>query len=254
MNIKINGKSKLDSNDYERLVIRYSDEKYLVNVNKKRTSFPTVKLNNIFSDRLKKVSPEEQVIEIIDYFLRNNQINEISDFKYLSHYEGVFTAVKSNRSIMALQIPRRIKNDDILNNIIFKYRNDRYNFLEKNKNINSFEISIEKDSSSYSRRKLWDNEDYESYIKLCIRKSFDDKFLKEFLFEKLYEQGYNAYLKESFIINNDIGYIGLGWYILCGNLKIKVDEKIVPFVMEIIKKYNLEINDIKKKQLKLEGF
>lgn len=253
MGIVLNGKKKLDSNDYQAIIIRKLEKGYIVNVQKKRNPSNTEQQTIKFSSSLKGLTDDKQIVEIIEYFLRNNKINRLEDYGLMHCYEGSFSLVKSNKSTLALQIPKNINNCDIAKKILDKYRSDRWEYLYQNSDVSKYEIYTSS-YSSYSSYELTKKEtEKEKHIKLNVN-SLDTKFLEEFFKEKLNEIGEYASVDQDYVFSKDTGYVILGTYLSCGNLRIKLDKKNIPMTEKIVNEYNKELESYKEKQLKLEGF
>ena len=98
--------------------------------------------------------------------------------------------------------------------------------------------------------------------------SFDKKFIERFVYDKLWEVGLNAEVREIVedILLGGMQKVGVavrGYCISCGDLKIVFNcsafsrEYVMNICNNIVNKYNGELSkreSVKKRQLKMEGF
>lgn len=120
----IKNRKYLDANTYDSISICKN-----INVSQVRTSWanggtgvPLEQVGNIFTQKLKNLSDEEKVNEIIRHFLRNNTIYEIINEV---HSATMYTVIKAlgDRSLKISEIHTLSK--EILDEIYFKYYIDR---------------------------------------------------------------------------------------------------------------------------------
>ena len=101
--MKLTGAKYLDANDYEKLVIRNYNEDLKVNVEGK-VRCKTLKADFPFTKDLRKKAEDEAITQLVDYFLRYNQINGVEECICFPRLAGHFVGVLSNKSNMFLQI------------------------------------------------------------------------------------------------------------------------------------------------------
>lgn len=250
--MKLVGKKRLLANNYNQIIITEKDKEIVCKVKAKKD----IKGNIVdsLSNELKDKNDGEQVLIIVNEFLRNNKIVNISDGAFLSHYDNHFIEIITSNN-KKLDIESSLKVDcinEILSNILLKYNIDRYNKIYNNiNNINKIFIFSEDHSSGYTIVKENDLENDNIAIK-CARvdnkiNMGDTKFITDFMNTLL--SHYEGIVTTSEILRHikvTIGNKGL-W--------IPVSDKaILDIIMEIRNNHNKEINDCKKRQLKLEGY
>lgn len=257
ISISIKGSKLIDTNNYEKIIIREENERYIVNIKGTDAPYPTLPLSYNFSMDIKDGSDEENVIKIIQRFLDYNNISFLEDGMFLPHYSGRFSVIRGTRE-MCLQlfngnfniIPKMVKD---------KYINDRLNFCEENKEVNMYELYLNYKGTSYEKK----DANFGRYISFNLLGNhkkvaqFEKEFLKNFISNKLYEQGEEASIKESvFYSSNSDNCVQLGNYLVCGNLSIRLcqNNDLMNTVTSIVNEYNSKREECKKMQLKMEGF
>lgn len=276
MSVGINGICRLNANDYREINIKQEDiDDYRVDVVGDRIG----KFNRDFSNSLRGMSNNEKIEIIIDRYLDSFKIYGITKLIELTYKDGLWVVVYGNDCdrILKLQLFDKCFND-IFYKIKNKYLNDRYSFFWNNAN-DLFKLDISNDCSRYGIDFIECDEcdkeiecDYENYecnkyvnINVMLDKDgnvvdFDKEFIKEFL---LYR--FNLYCDEVEIL--DIKY---DWdnsfnpkvkehIIKCGDFElIFLHKDELMFILDIVNEYNRELfeinNNIKKRQLKMEGF
>lgn len=260
MSIKINNMNLLNENDYDKMIIRGNNDKYSVNLKKTKEPFPKIKSKYKWTDNLNELDDESKISKIINYYLEYTTINKIADDVVLPYYNEVFTEVSGDRKLY-LSIKSSLSND-IKTNIKMKYYNDREQVIQQNKDINYYRIS----ATNYSSYKIINNDSSIMEINLLSYQNgiggnrylneVENEFLKDFILEKLNEEGMEAIIENQNLYNeDDEDYINFGYFVTCGNLTIDVNSvDLLPNVVNIVNKYNKERESTKKLQLKLEGF
>ena len=278
MSVRIYNKEVLDYNDYNKIVIMEVDGNYLVQVVKNNDKESCLSYKS--SDTFTEMNDDNKIICIVDSFLHNTTVNSIETGIFYPGCSGELIKVDGIRTLYL-----HINNSKILKDIIKmikdKYNIDRYKFC--NNNLDSvYEICLGK-MSSYERINIdtlddfdFTDEDVEviKYTEFMLMYNrgkivdFDRKFIIRFIYDKLWE--YREYAK-IIEVTNDIninGFIKKGEFIksyniICGDLVIKFNcntfnkEYVFDLINIVVDKYNselLEIDKIKKRQLKMEGF
>ena len=276
MSVGIDGISRLNANDYRELSIKQVGiDDYRVHV----VGDNLGKVNSDFSKELKGMSNEEKIVAIIERYLDHFKINGITKLRELSFRDGEWVVIYGNDcdGVLRLQLFNKYFSD-IFNKIRNKYLNDRYNFFW-NTNNNLFRLRISTDCSRYGIHYIdcdqcdrdiecdYDNYECSKYVNINVMLdkdgnvvNFDKKFIKEFLLYK-----FNLYNEDVKIIDirfewdNSFNPKIDKYIIRCGDFEIVIphNEELM-FILEIVNEYNrelFEINDnIKKRQLKMEGF
>lgn len=257
MSIKISNIKYLNANNYKRIMIREDYGDYRINIIPLDKKLATIPSSYKFTDEIKHFSDVEQIKRIVDSFLNSANISKLKQREYLDYYGGPFEVIKGSRELdLKLYNPALM---DIIPKIINKYRQDRYNFCELNKDIMHCEFTTSETVTSYEQ--VEGNTGTCNKFTLVIKdgklKKFEEDFLREFINDKLYSideeakiVSYNRYTPyhES--------YIYLGTYLECGNfmMRLNCNRTTENIIYNIVDKYNEERNIAKKKQLKLEGF
>ena len=286
MNVKIMTKEKLDSNAYNRIVIRKVKDTFNVKVsgNVDLTGFLGDEYSSTsykLSDSFKDVSSCEKILSIVESFLASTEINCIELSEKLVGYAGTFIKISGIRELY-LQIDNKDLIKKIVKMVKDKYEHDRYNYCICNNDCNSYCIRLSNKCSSYEKQFIncencdgceINSENCPKHIEFKLMYNgkilpFDKNFLQRFIYDKLWEIGLNAQVIETFhdikladgtLVNRLVD----GYCIICGDMTIKFNcsvsssEYIVDICNEIVNRYNGELSDIenaKKRQLKMEGF
>lgn len=255
MNIKISNKKLLDSNFYNKIVLVQEDDLVKVNVSGK-IPFKTEKsTSQSFSDSIKYKDSNDQIIDIINYFLNYDKINQIVPNNLLGYYDGRFETIHSEDRVLAFQLNKNDKLQQLPNMIYNKYSNDRRLFIENNKDCKNILIT----SGYYSRyERINDTIIGERIIIHIIDNKYTnieykalDDLLKNIIEEKNEKISYVWNKKYSYpTLKKDYGGI-----IKCGDLTINVNTDIpYKYVNNCIEEYNKNFEENKKLQLKMEGF
>ena len=257
MGVKINGEKYLNANNYKRIMIREEEEGYKIDITPLDKEFKTIPNYYKLTDDLKKMSSEEQIIEIVDNFLRNSYISKLEQKSFLDHYSGRFDVVKGTK-----ELDLRLFNSNLIEvnqKIINKYRQDRYDFCELNQDVNNYYITTNKDISSYEK--------VDTNRETCIKFTFVHKGAKlrkieeEFLYNFITGKLYNIYeeaktVKEKIHSNYPECDINLMPCLVCGDFRMRINCDVIvsDMINNAVNRYNEERNIAKRKQLKLEGF
>lgn len=258
MSVKINGLKKLDANFYEKIVIKDSEQGFLVNVSGNLTKLDTVHVGDKVSSRLKDISDEEKIKEIIEYYLDYNKINTInvsrsSDEILIKSLEGKTLIIQSSSPFT----------DNIKKSLFDKYNKDRCDYCYSSKNVKVICLDVSWESSSYEM--ILDEKSNKGNLCLTLKTginglvSSETKFLLEFILNKISECNEKIEIISVFDLDYKNGVFGEWYSLLCGNFEIYFSKrKDLLWIFELVDEYNKKINndklDIKKRQLKMEGF
>lgn len=285
MSVKIMTKLKLDTNAYNKLIIREEDGKYLVKISGNKVDD---KYTSVFrlTDSMKKMGDVEKIITIVESFLENTQINYIDASTCCVGCSGRFIKVSGSRELYIQHIENQELLKKLIKMITEKYTRDRYSYVMNSNIKNSYSIVLNKDISYYNREFISCGDceyraDCEKSNGVCPKQiqfrlmfengkllPFDKEFIERFVYDKLWEVGLSA----SVVVNKSdiklhdgtvISKVVDGYSIACGDVMIKFNcstfsiEYVLNFCYEIINRYNGELRNIekiKKRQLKMEGF
>lgn len=282
MSVKVSSKEMLDSNAYNRIIIRGVKGEYFVKVSGYKKDDMFVSVSYKLSDSFKRKGDNEKILSIIESFLANSKVKSIELEAYCAGCKGQFIKVSGDRELL-LQIDDALLLSDVLTIIKRKYDKDRYEYCI-NDGEQSYSVVLSKNVTSYGRVCIsCENCEYHGdCIPVCPGVtqfrvwyehgkivSFDKKFLARFVYDKLWEQGVRASIVEA---THDIKVGGVtkigeatdGYYIVSGNFEILFNcstfsrAYVYDFCNSIVNRYNKELNKIdnsvKKRQLKMEGF
>lgn len=258
MGLKFVGKKLLVANDYNRIVIKQKNrDAYNVIIKGEKFRGAVIKVVNDLYKKSKDRSNEVLVKQIINDYLDYAKIKYIGD-EFLRRYEHRFIVARGNRELDLQLYNEKFKSVPIM--LINKYVKDRVEFCSNASDISSYEFGYGRTSSFYER--------IDGNCGSCIKfrflsrngklVAFEKKFLRDFLYEKLYNNG-----EEAKIVNNNVYFpaadneVYLGTYLICGDLKARLFDNygdIAQEVRNVVNKYNEERKVAKSKQLKLEGF
>ncbi len=258
MDLKFRGQKYLNDNTYEYILI--SNEKrqkdYLA-VTAKTDRFKHIQMQETstpeFLTYIKNLDSYEQITETIKYFLRNNTICHIDTVEGIIVYSMDGRKLNFKASLMMDNI-KRLK--DIPQLIKDKYQNDRYRFLDNNEVISKYIIRGE-EYMDYHRN---NNEIIISLLenKFGILVEWEDKFLMEFIEEKLFSRGEYIQLDTARSCNFDNGgsYCVPAFILRSGDLIVDIQgisKEYKSKIKEMIMEYNNNLFNEKELQLKLEG-
>ena len=246
--MKLEGKKYLDKNNYNRIIMDLLNDEYSVKV-KCSKDYSTIKSDTPFSDELKNLTDSEKIVEIVEYFLRNNKVVGLAEVG-IPHYKGRYSiAYTSPDKFLAVKLPDNELGKTIGRRIVKKYYNDRKEYC-----LNNDITNISCASSIIRGLSYGDNRIYLSG-KFQELEENEYQFLKWLILEKLdYEHEARIdWLKVDSDIR-DVSYIEP--YLICGdNVKILIHyEHILRSVAKIIDGYNNELRKEKEKQLVLKGW
>ena len=256
MSITINGLNRLNADDYHTIIIRESKENFRVDVKSGKNFLDTTKNNHCISEELQNLEGNQTIINIVEYFLRNNKIDYIGDKKILKRYDGTFAVVSGQRKLYMRCFDKRLSG--LSKMVMGKYLMDRTSFFEENKDMLLYEVSSSPDQTSYIKT----GGSSEEYIDIVLKSgnnqlaNFEKRFLQELIYDRLTNIGEEAKIIQPSIFYKELGsYVNLGKYIICGNFSMRLygDELNGP-VREVMNRYNDERKQAKKMQLRMEGF
>lgn len=253
--MKVNGIKYLNSNLYDKIIIRRLEEGIKIDI-KGKSKINTIKTSTIFYDEIKNLSDKEKISEIVEYFLRNNKIQHLEDRKKLTHYNGKFTVIGGPRELLM-----QIKKEDIDNNILKllkeKYIKDREEFLIKHNDIELICIGESFYKSSYQ---MIENDFYREvpYININLKQcrgkleDFEYDFFMKFIEEKINnsEKIICVSPKEKAIIELRAGEV----YLKCDECTICLSHELYLRIQHLIYNHNLLFEETKKLQLTFEGY
>ena len=254
--MKINGKEKLNRNDYDKVLIDLTGKEIKVSATSK-CSYKTMPSGNKFSKTLRGLSDEEKVLEIVDLFLRSYKINEINDLEHIDHYPGYYSTAKANYNsesvILGVKLPEGNElSHKIMKKIIESYKRNLYEYaFSENAEING--ISNSPYGCEFNKNDdvivlLSKKEDYQDIIS-----AGEYAFLEELILSKLDYKNL-AYLQGEF---TNCPYHPLRFHVIylhCGDLKIKISEPIRDYVFNIINKYNRELEKRESMQVRIREY
>lgn len=257
MNIEIRGKKYLNSNLYDNIVVgdkKNNEDTILITATSKEyKNVETIAMTGkSFIDSISHLSSQDKVLEIINYYLRNNNL-QLIDGK-----EGIHIFSTSGRRlyIKSSLLDKQMKNI-ILKEIMKKYREDRLMFLEENTEVRSYEIY----GTSGLEHLIYHDGTLGIGMLLYSNNSIGEqqlKMLKKFILEKLCSIGEKANIVYREKYNHQI-------FGECDEPCLKVVCRDLIFDLERLPKqdimttlstvyaYNYSIDEQDKKQLKLGG-
>lgn len=281
MSVKISTKERLNTNIYNKMIIREVDGNYLVNVSNENKDSELTSLSCKVSDGLKKMADINKIICIVESFLNSTLISYIEFGIGHTGYTEKFLKVGGTRTLyLYICNPELIR--ILVKMIKDKYNIDRYKFCDINTVDNSYSISLNRKESSYGKsvvpceeccRCICDSvcSTYIEFKLMYIQGNiagFDKKFIERFIYDKLWEYGDVASIVErtrDVIVGGDtkLGECIDSYDIVCGDLVIKFNctdfskSYVFNLCNNIVNRYNcelLEVTNYKKRQLKMEGF
>lgn len=281
MGVKIFTKERLNSNFYSKMVINEVNGDYLVNVSGEKSDEDCVSLSYKISDNFRKMNDEDKIISIVDSFLKGTEINSIKTIVFYPGRKEQFILLDGSRMLYL-----HINNSKLLKIIVKmikeKYSNDRYKYCINNSSSNLYQIKLSNREGSYSSEFIscddcvgcMEDSVCSKYIEFKLMYSggnivpFDKIFIERFIYDKLWEIGKVADIIEDTrdikVANGDkVGKCINSYNVICGDLIIKFNctefsrKYVFDLCNNIVGRYNselLEVDNYKKKQLKMEGF
>ena len=277
MSVGINGISKLSTNNFDEINIRQDGKwDYIIDVIGDNVS----RCSDDFIKELKSMlTSEDKVLAIIERFLENYKIDGITKPMEIKYKDGEWVVVYGNNgnNVLRLQLFNSYF-DEVFGKIMTKYLNDRYSFCW-NTDINKFRITTDECWSRYGVHlvdccecSIEDKCDYSKdgqcdeygqlylFSKDGMIKDFEIEFIKEFL-----NYRFDLYNEEVKVINimteydNSLNRRFNKHIIRCGDFSLEFPHREeFMFIFGIVNDYNSELfkinNDVKKRQLKMEGF
>jgi len=245
--MKIEGQKYLDKNNYSRIVIDLLGSEYITKVKCKK-DYATIKEDHSFTDEIKNLNNDEKVIEIVDYFLRNNKIIQLNECG-LTGYQGKFSiAYSSGDRLLALKLPDNELGYLIGCKLLDKYYNDRCEYCLNNDITKIY-------TSNFIKACYYGENELCLLSKYNVLNEDDEIFLRKVILNKLdYEheakiEYLNAGLKMPYGVEYKVPHL------ICGDLKITLcDGSIIRSISRIIESYNQELKKANEKQLVLKGW
>ena len=285
MSVRIISMEQLDSNIYNRVVIRQVKDDFFVRVSGEKTTDEYKPISYKLSDNFRGIDSDIKILEIVESVLENMRVDTIKMSVSIPGYSNKFIKVGGTRELY-LQIYNQELLKKLVKMIIDKYNRDRYKYCSLDNNHKSYNIFLDRNESFYGSKFIscdrWGNCNQSDETVLNCPKNiefklmfvngkivaFDYKFITRFVYDKLWEIGKEAILvTETENINladgTKVGESIQAYCIICDNLIIRFNCSVFTknYVLNICNKlldrYNSELNEIekvKKRQLKLEGF
>lgn len=236
-------KECLNKNNYESIFMDLMGTKFEVKIIGNEYML-TNKSNEQFSEKLVNLNDLECVNEIVDYFLRNNTINEINNKEYINDYDWYTTIKSISNRLLALKLGNNETCKLVCNSILKKYYFDRYNYCFNN---DISEIDCNNYSIKYGDKLVLRSEyDEKNNVELLVDEDVD--FLYKLIFNKL------DYKNEAYLIEEEKnGFNHKLIYLINGDMKIKINSTLIKnYIYDIIYQYNNQLMMQEEKQLKLK--
>lgn len=257
--MKLKGIKYLDANDYDRIIMRNIYDDLTITITGD-VNYETIKDKHPFSKSIDRTNEDNAILEIVSYFLRNNEINKINEFEFLPRYYDKFIGIYTPYKDMHLQLKLTEKTKHIPKMILDKYYIDRYNKVYNEENVTCYEISVSLQDSNYAIYYL--NEDKKMRIVLKGNKNTKrlDKndwiFIEDFIRYKLSLCENEATFKKIKYYSPIVGeYFESDNYLYCDDLVICVrDNVLFPIIDNLVYEHNKNIREEKSLQLKMKGF
>lgn len=254
MSVIFSGVRKFDLNNYKELIIREDNDDFTLGFMDEKIEIDTVSLN---IQNLNNIDPWYKVLEIVQSYLYSFKINQMTS---LLDEKTLLVYGNNKENVLKLQL----SNDRMMviyNIILNKYLQDRYNYFWK-EDIEKVKFNFDNNTSGYE----YIDEIFDIHDKISLKidsnghlLDYERKFVEDFLYNKLWQVGMKAIYE--YVFDEDIGKF-IGYDVRCGYLKIFIpfdeDKLECLFILKIINNYNNQIDkinsDVKRKQLKMEGF
>ena len=280
--MKINSLRKLNRNDYERILIRYNNEKKEFQIDVKNDNkYETIKTLTSFSNYIKSMSEINKVREVIKYFINNTNINFIFENEYISRYLGAFLIFGNNERELLFNNIENVFDNELKQFLINKYVIDRIKFLNNN-DVKNIIIRVGNECEYKLVKNEYEHEPYmefhlKSYLEelIGIDKSFlinlisslinqtESSICTEYIADELYRKMVRIYrssgldyrgidLYAKVVHEKNMFNERYGFHIYIGDCNIILDKKYYNiYIKDIIDKYNDNIKTYKEKQLSL---
>ena len=268
--VVVKGLEKIDVNNYREIVIRDTDEGYLIDIRDNNSSEISESNLESLSIRLDGMDDGSQIIEFIKKYLEYGKINGTTGIR-IRHNDGICMYALGDRKLL-LEIAGSDLSDELRSTVKMvenKYIQDRYDFCYKNEGIKSFKIDVTDYISSYGirRDKLYyqDKGEEEEIIYLNLRHSKNGlipseyRFISEFIIDIF--SRFDEEIKIVKVLDTDYEYTKFvsGYVLKCRDIRIYFPRYLeLLWIFGLVNKYNNELNSaresVKKRQLKMEGF
>lgn len=138
MKTKINNKRLLNSNNYKKIVIdQMQKERTDISISGKIYDGVPLKLS--IPSFTETVNEEDDIIrEVINYFLRNNNISFVYETG-INYHNGRFVRCGNDSRTLSFKLDKSY--NDCVSKVLKKYSEDRVRFLEKYKNIQKYRFT-----------------------------------------------------------------------------------------------------------------
>lgn len=258
MSVVFKGVKKLDLNNYNVLsIIEDIDngDNFSLEFLEEKIDLDTVSLGIQSS---LNTGSWNKLLEIVQGFLNSFKINEITS---LLDKKTLLVYGNNREKVLKLQLDNS-KIIYIYKMILNKYLQDRYNYFWK-EDIKIIKFNFDSNTSGYE----YVDEIFDIHDKISLKidsnghlLDYERKFVEDFLYNKLWQVGMKATYK--YVFDEDTGKF-IGYDVRCGDLKIFIpfdEDKLecLFIILMIINNYNNQLDeinsDVKRRQLKMEGF
>lgn len=264
MDVVLRNIHKYDSNYYKGIEINeFSEEnKYLVKFFGRDVWFDSFLVGKKRSDDLVELSSEDKIRMIVNDYLGSTRIDHFTGIiKFRSVYGNMWFEANGTR-YLSFNI-KNLQLRSIIDDVYYKYCQDRYNYCYRDNGIKTFMI----DTGEFSRYEIisdklpYDNAKVENIMHFTLKSNSkgiidsECEFIREFIIDKFSK--YNEEIKVEQVY--DSTYFMIGILLKCGDMKIYFPYyRYLLWIIDVVNKYNEELRkineNVKKKQLKMEGF
>ena len=250
---KIENRKYLDKNNYDKVLIDLASSTRRIKFFGKDLSKSKMRSPKFTDDLLRTNAykadiqfQDEVVLGVLDHFLSYTTINSIETNKIVKRYEGYWDIIQSNDRELMIKMAGFFSRD------IIKKIHESYYF-------NRSKYCFNKDNEISAIHLTKNSEYFGKEIGLRVKKDGslsirDSEFLIDLLEDRLDYEHEARMIYENHDIPRVNFYVGSSCYVICGDLKIKVDEGLDYIIGPTLLKYNNEVKETKGKQLILEGF
>lgn len=271
MSVKINGMEKLKSNYFRKLIIREDPvfRTFKVKVEGEKIKHKTETIGDRFGEEFKEKKELDQVVEIIEDYIRNTKICGFTDLITLQGYGNQrFNVIYGDFGYREMVLQLFHENfREVYNKIKAKFYQDRFDFCYAEKGIKTFKISTNSTGSAYNinLEELYKGAKEAEYFKHITLKEnnfvlidSEKKFIGDFIINVFSKFGEfieieKVYNKEYEWTRKDV----IGFIFRCGDVKIYIDNSYpLLYILVMVGNYNLSLKSEKencmKRQLKME--
>ena len=260
MSVKIEQLNLIKMNDYNKMIIRKTNDGYKVTARRHGERMPQISASRKRAKFFEGLSDKEKIEYLIDHFLNYNTLNCVSKNILIPYYDDVYTYEKCDKELY-FNLKEQLQKE-MMTKVKEKYYSDRLKTIEENSDINYYTFKL---GSVTSYNIVKDNYfgkciefcllGYKKELNSCICVDEEEEsFFRKMVEEKLQQEGEEATVDNKNLFNEeDENYINLGYYITCGNTVIDIDsDSLFMEAVNIVDNYNKERKDTKIKKLKME--